>query len=370
MYGTLRNHPYYYGVVTPLRAPECGVVTLPPPLPEEHIISSRAPETELPSAHSAGSPSATAGSAAPRSRRELREQAAAQVAASAPTADGSAFSARRTADPTAPQARIPAPPQATTPPARSAAPEQLPAHVVPAGKRPRRSVKNFSRSTGAALAISALVVGTALPALGMVRASDAKAAGSASADIRAQSFTTAEGVLPDVQVHGTFTATTPTELSAMQAATAAAARTGVASIAKPGQVIYPMAAGSYTLTDGFGAPRTGRSHMGQDFAAPIGTPIYAAADGCVTLSSESYQGYGVTVEIAHPALSGSNAVSTLYGHMDYGTRAVQTGECVTAGQYLGRVGNTGWTVGSCLHFEVHINDSAIDPLAWLESNVF
>ncbi|MBS1672371.1 MAG: M23 family metallopeptidase [Actinobacteria bacterium] len=204
----------------------------------------------------------------------------------------------------------------------------------------------------------------------MVRASDTTHGATAASDIRAQSFTAASGVLPDVQVHGTFTATTPTELSAMQAATAAAERSGVASIAKPGQVIYPMAAGSYTLTDGFGAARTGRSHMGQDFAAPIGTPIYAAADGCVTLSSESYQGYGVTVEIAHPALSGANAVSTLYGHMTYGSRAVQAGECVTAGQYIGRVGDTGWTVGSCLHFEVHINDSAIDPLAWLESNVF
>jgi murein DD-endopeptidase MepM/ murein hydrolase activator NlpD len=311
----------------------------------------------------------------------MREQAAAQSAApasasttpvSAPKAEAptSRVSAPRAADPTAPQARIPAPPQASEPATRSAAPEQLPAHAVPAGRRPRRSVKKLSRSTGAALAISALVVGTALPAIGMVRASDAQAANNASADIRAQSFTAANGVLPDVQVHGTFTATTPTELSAIQAATAAAARTGVASIAKPGQVIYPMAAGSYTLTDGFGAPRTGRSHMGQDFAAPIGTPIYAAADGCVTLSQESYQGYGVSVEIAHPALSGQNAVSTLYAHMDYGSRAVQVGECVSAGQFLGRVGNTGWTVGSCLHFEVHINDSAIDPLAWLESNVF
>jgi|GEM_PF-820823 len=296
----------------------------------------------------------------------MREQAAAQAQTSSPAEPAP----RPLFDPVAPQAHTPAPPQPSEPTTRSAAPERLPAHAVLAGKRRRRSAKNLSRSTGAALAISALVVGTALPAIGMVRASDAKSANSASADIRAQSFTASGGVLPDVQVHGTFAATTPSELSAMQAATAAAARTGVASIAKPGQVIYPMATGSYTLTDGFGAPRTGRSHMGQDFAAPIGTPIYAAADGCVTLSSESYQGYGVTVEIAHPALSGSNAVSTLYGHMDYGTRAVQAGECVTAGQFIGRVGDTGWTVGSCLHFEVHINDSAIDPLAWLESNVF
>ncbi|MGN7859616.1 peptidoglycan DD-metalloendopeptidase family protein [Microbacterium sp. 22303] len=301
--------------------------------------------------------------------REAAAQATTSAQTSAPAGTSSAPAEpapQPLFDPTAPQARVPAPPQAPEPATRSAAP----AHIVPAGTRPRRGAKNIGRSTGAALAISALVVGTALPALGMVHAGDAKPSNSASADIRAQSFTAAGDVLPDVQVHGTFTATTPSELSAMQAATAAAERTGVASIAKPGQVIYPMAAGSYTLTDGFGAARTGRSHMGQDFAAGIGTPIYAVADGCVTLSSESYQGYGVTVEIAHPSLSGSNAVSTLYGHMTYGSRAVQAGECVTAGQFIGRVGDTGWTVGSCLHFEVHINDSAIDPLAWLQSNVF
>ncbi len=371
MYGTLRNGPYYYGVVTPLRSPESGDVT-PSPLPEEHIISSRAPETAFSPARTSGPPSTTLSAAAPRSRRELREQAAAAQAAASPAAQNPAA---QTAEPApqplfAPQAQVPAPPRATEPPSRSATPEQLPAHIVPAGRRPRRNAKNIGRSTGAALAISALVVGTALPAIGMVRAADTKAATSASADIRAQSFTAAESVLPDVQVQGTFTATTPSEISAIQAATAAAQRSGVASIAQSGQVIYPMAAGSYTLTDGFGAARTGRSHMGQDFAAGIGTPIYAVADGCVTLSSESYQGYGVTVEIAHPSLSSGNAVSTLYGHMSYGSRAVQVGECVTAGQFIGRVGDTGWIVGSCLHFEVHINDSAIDPLAWLQSNVF
>ena len=256
------------------------------------------------------------------------------------------------------------------PRAKAGASKKSPAGVAPGSARPRRSAKHLSRTTGAALAITALVVGTALPAMGLMGAQDGNASTTAAADIRAQSFTAASGVLPDVQVHGAFTATTPTELSAMQAATAAAAKTGVSSIAKPGQVIYPMSVGSYTLTDGFGAPRTGRSHMGQDFAAPIGTPIYAAADGCVTMSQESYQGYGVSVEIAHPALSGANAVSTLYAHMTYGSRAVQVGECVTAGQFIGRVGDTGWTVGSCLHFEVHINGNAIDPLAWLESNVF
>jgi murein DD-endopeptidase MepM/ murein hydrolase activator NlpD len=323
----------------------------------------------------------------PRSRRELRQEAArlnqptprdgstqtpAQPVLPTPERPAEPVSAQR--DASAPQSAARAPQSAprakASKPRTKAGAEKPQTSVAPGSARPRRSAKHLSRSTGAALAITALVVGTALPAIGLVRAQDGNASTTSASDIRAQSFTAASGVLPDVQVHGAFTATTPTELTAMQAATAAAAKTGVASIAKPGQVIYPMSAGSYTLTDGFGAARTGRSHMGQDFAAPIGTPIYAAADGCVTMSQESYQGYGVSVEIAHPALSGAKAVSTLYAHMTYGSRAVQVGECVTAGQFIGRVGDTGWTVGSCLHFEVHINDNAIDPLAWLESNVF
>ena len=136
----------------------------------------------------------------------------------------------------------------------------------------------------------------------------------------------------------------------------------MAAIAQPGQVIYPMVNGSYTLTDGYGAPRDGgRIHTGQDFAAPIGTPIYAAADGCVSISQSNYGGYGETVVIAHPALSGANAISTLYGHMNYGGRAVQAGQCVTAGQYIGQVGNTGWVSGSCLHFEVLVNGTHDRP---------
>ncbi|GAB6858031.1 hypothetical protein JCM13591A_21360 [Microbacterium xylanilyticum] len=219
---------------------------------------------------------------------------------------------------------------------------------------------------GAVFAIAALAVGTTLPAMGVVPRPTSNGTALATSDIRTQSFTAASGVLPEVEAHGVFTATTPAELSAMQAATAAAEKTGIASIAKPGQVIYPMPSGSYTLTDEFGASRPGRSHMGQDFAAPMGSPIYAVADGCVKISQQSYQGYGEAVELSHPQLGSNNSLSSLYAHMESGSRAVQVGDCVTAGQFLGRVGNTGWTFGTVLHFEVRINENAIDPLAWLE----
>ncbi len=233
----------------------------------------------------------------------------------------------------------------------------------------RRRIGHKGRTVGAVLAIATLVGGTALPALGMAQTGGASAAATASlVEAQAQSLTVDSEALPKVEIRGDFSATTPAELAEIQAVAAAAARSGVNPIAKPGQVIIPMAAGSYTMTDGFGASRPGRSHMGQDYAAPIGTPIYAAADGVVTMSQDSYGGYGVTVQVKHDQL-GSNAVSTLYGHMDYDTRAVEVGEHVVAGQFLGRVGNTGYTIGSCLHFEVRISGSPIDPVPWLKANV-
>ena len=97
-----------------------------------------------------------------------------------------------------------------------------------------------------------------------------------------------------------------------------------------------------------------------------GTPIGAAADGVVRISSESYFGYGVAVVIDH--VINGQTVSTLYGHMTYGTRAVQVGQTVTAGQIIGLVGSTGRSTANHLHFEVKINGSLVDPMAWLRAN--
>jgi len=253
-----------------------------------------------------------------------------------------------------------------------------------------RSVVRPIRTFSVLAAVGALVTAIALPAFANSAATSATASPVTAQQVaagHAQSIVVASEATSAPVSRSAFTATTAQEIEqkkADEAAAAAAAkaaaeaaarpatasvRSSMAPIANPGQVIYPMAAGSYTLSDGFGAARSGRSHMGQDFAAPIGTPIYAAADGCVTISQADYGGYGETIELSHPALSGANAIATLYGHMNYGSRAVGVGQCVTAGQYLGEVGNTGWVSGSCLHFEVLVNNTEIDPLAWLEVNV-
>jgi murein DD-endopeptidase MepM/ murein hydrolase activator NlpD len=107
-------------------------------------------------------------------------------------------------------------------------------------------------------------------------------------------------------------------------------------------------------------------HQGVDLLAPAMTPIYATAAGVVSISAESVGGYGVGIEIQH-VIGGQN-VASMYGHMTYGTRQVQAGETVAAGQLIGFVGSTGSSTANHLHFEVHINGSVVDPWAWLQAN--
>ncbi|MER7797170.1 M23 family metallopeptidase [Microbacterium sp. NPDC096154] len=130
----------------------------------------------------------------------------------------------------------------------------------------------------------------------------------------------------------------------------------IARLASLDSLAWPLAGGA--LTDGFGA-RGGR-HMGLDIAAPAGTPIGAAAPGIVILSSESYFGYGVAVIIQH-----LDGMQTLYGHMLHGSRVVEPGDWIEAGDPIGLVGNTGRSFGNHLHFEVRVRGTAVDPLAHL-----
>ncbi len=114
------------------------------------------------------------------------------------------------------------------------------------------------------------------------------------------------------------------------------------------------------ITSGFGMrthPILGfdRHHRGVDFAAPAGTPVFAAGDGTVTFAG--WRGdYGRTVMIRH-----AGGFDTLYAHLSAIT--VRPGARVRQGQVIGRVGSTGLATGPHLHFEVHRNRVAIDPRA-------
>ena len=90
--------------------------------------------------------------------------------------------------------------------------------------------------------------------------------------------------------------------------------------------------------------------MGTDMVAAGGTPVYASVDGVVRISQDSYGGYGVTV-VVESVLNGQQ-VSTVYPHMQTGSRQVTVGQTVTAGQTVGLVGSTGRSTANHLHFEV------------------
>jgi murein DD-endopeptidase MepM/ murein hydrolase activator NlpD len=114
------------------------------------------------------------------------------------------------------------------------------------------------------------------------------------------------------------------------------------------------------LASGFGMRihpvyKVKKMHTGIDFAASIGTPIYATADGKVIEVSVKFSGYGKMVEIDH-----GFGFRTRYAHMhDF---AVRPGQQVRRGDLIGYVGNTGLSTAPHLHYEVLLNGNHINPV--------
>jgi murein DD-endopeptidase MepM/ murein hydrolase activator NlpD len=98
-------------------------------------------------------------------------------------------------------------------------------------------------------------------------------------------------------------------------------------------------------------------HAGLDFAAPVGTPILAAAGGVVS-AAEYNAAYGNMLVIDH-----GNGLQTLYAHAS--KLEVRAGEIVRKGQQIAQVGSSGRSTGSHLHFEVHVNGTPQNPARFL-----
>ncbi|MEQ8742135.1 M23 family metallopeptidase [Parasphingorhabdus sp.] len=123
----------------------------------------------------------------------------------------------------------------------------------------------------------------------------------------------------------------------------------------------------FTLTSSYGFradPFKGRraNHKGLDMAGPIGTPIYATADGIVG-RAQWLGGYGNYVEINH-----GNGIQTRYGHMS--KLNVDANARVKSGDLIGFMGSTGRSTGSHLHYEVRIAGEAVNPIPFMQSNDF
>jgi len=118
-----------------------------------------------------------------------------------------------------------------------------------------------------------------------------------------------------------------------------------------------------TLEGGFGGRRNpfGGSgyefHTGQDIEAPWGAPVIAGASGKVAFVGWQ-NGYGQLVVVDH-----GGGLTTRYGHLSH--IDVELNQTVERAQLLGKVGSTGRSTGPHLHYEVRINDQAVDPLPYL-----
>lgn len=125
---------------------------------------------------------------------------------------------------------------------------------------------------------------------------------------------------------------------------------------------------SFNFTSGFGVrsdPFRGRAalHPGVDLAAPLGTPVYATADGTVDRAEWNNGGYGNMVEIDH-----GHGIQTRYGHLS--RYIVSDGQHVKRGQLIAYMGSTGRSTGSHLHYEVRLDGKAVNPIPFMQSSAF
>ena len=99
-----------------------------------------------------------------------------------------------------------------------------------------------------------------------------------------------------------------------------------------------------------------KMHTGVDWAAPTGTPIYAAGNGVVEKAGWE-SGYGKFILLRH-----NNGYESAYGHMSAYARGVDEGTRVRQGQVIGFVGSTGLSTGSHVHYEIRVNGRFVDPM--------
>ena len=124
-------------------------------------------------------------------------------------------------------------------------------------------------------------------------------------------------------------------------------------------VRMPIVGGRFT--SGFGIrfhPILGyyRPHTGVDWAAPVGTPIFAAGNGTI-VKAEWDSGYGRRIEIQH-----ANGYITTYNHMSGFARGAIEGAHMRQGQVIGYLGQTGLATGPHLHYEIIVNGHFVDPM--------
>lgn len=137
-----------------------------------------------------------------------------------------------------------------------------------------------------------------------------------------------------------------------------APQTGIGAIAIPS--VQPVHTLSFTSNFGIRSDPfrgTAAMHAGVDIPGPVGTPIYATADGIISHAGRQ-GGYGNLIEVNH-----GKGIATRYGHLS--RIMVSDNARVTRGQLIGLMGSTGRSTGPHLHYEVRIDGHAVNPIPFL-----
>jgi murein DD-endopeptidase MepM/ murein hydrolase activator NlpD len=141
-----------------------------------------------------------------------------------------------------------------------------------------------------------------------------------------------------------------------------------APLPDPSGHVFPVA-GAHTYGEGFGAPRNGYSHQGQDVLAAEGTPVVAPSAGVISFTDYQAKAAGYYV-----VEKGSDGYDYFFAHCQLGSTIVAPGQPVGAGQQLCNVGATGDATGPHLHFEAWVGgwragpaSQPVDPLPLLRS---
>lgn len=259
--------------------------------------------------------------------------------------------------------------------------EEASAHHV--ARTPRRSGLAFQRVAATSFSVCAmaivglLAVGTTTPsAAGLTTTAPAQSASTATTNL---AVNTSQGTnTKDIQafVAGGQNEAAPLDRSESYQVTSmseVAAASGVTLfsgswVSNPSGVIqwpFPVgvpvsaAYGSSDYQSEFSTP-----HRGTDLTPGLGAEIQVIAAGTVRIATEAGGDYGVTVVVDH--IVDGQLVSTRYAHMLSGSLTVSVGDTVTAGEVIGRVGQTGKATGPHLHFEVLLGGTTqTDPIAWM-----
>lgn len=254
---------------------------------------------------------------------------------------------------------------------------------VAARRRPRgaaiaKRMAAASFSVGVMAVVGLLAVGTTTPAAAIASASDSSNTAAQPTVIAASQKLTKSSDAGQIQAFVASGTDAPTALDrpesynvtsmselAAESGVRLFANTWVNDPSSPIQYPFPVgvpisaAFGSIAYLSEFATP-----HNGVDLTPGEGAEIHAVAAGTVRIATESGGDYGVTVLIDH--IIDGQLVSTRYGHMQYGSLQVKVGDKVTAGQVIGRVGQTGKATGPHLHLEVLLGGTTrIDPMPWL-----